>query len=532
MKANLSLIVLFFILFFNPCQSESPNEWIKIANAELERALKTERIIQRPKNVVFFLGDGMGIATSTGARIYKGQINGRNGEEGSLTFEKFPHVGLSKTYNDDAQVPDSAGSATAFFSGQKAALGVIGLNSNARYGNCSSAQGNHITSILEWAQKAGKATGIVTTTRITHATPAGTYAHTPDRDWETYVNGSDDADRAGCKDIARQLVEDLPGRDIRVIFGGGELHFLPTNETDSWSKNLTGLRQDGRNLIKEWRIRKMAAGHGNRSRTISTGAQLNALNASQTDFVLGLFAPSHLSFDLLRANHTPKQPTIHEMTKKAIEILQKNEDGFFLMIEGGRIDHGHHDNHAKLAFHDTVAFDAAVEVALEMLPDNDTLFVVTSDHSHTIRIGGWPGRGESILKGQGVNMGSDGLPFLTLSYANGPSAANNANGSRRNLTGLATDVDVFQQDALVPLKYETHGGEDVAIYAKGPFAHLFHTLHEQHYIPVAIDYAACYRSTAAQHCNKTTAISAAPPAPMNWPSIIRVLVFCLVFILL
>ncbi|OQV26259.1 Alkaline phosphatase [Hypsibius exemplaris] len=466
-------VCTFLLVSLKELKAETPQQWIDIANAELQRALNNERIVKRPKNVVLFLGDGMGVATLTAARIYKGQMGGANGEETSLTFEKFPNLGLSKTYNDNAQIPDSAGTATAYLCGQKAALGVIGVNSNATFGDCASATGNHITSILEWAQQAGKVTGIVTTTTITHATPAAAYAHTPSRDWESYVEGTDE-DRKMCKDIARQLVEDLPGQNIRVIFGGGRQGFVPNNETDP-AFGSRGARKDGRNLLR-----------------------LKGLDVSNTDFVLGLFGPSHLAYDLLRERDGPKQPTLKEMTTKAIDILQKDPNGFFLLVEGGKIDHAHHAGQARLALHDTVAFDAAIEAAVAMLPADDTLFVVTADHSHTIGMGGYPSRGNGILKGPEGVRAKDGLPYLTLSYANGPGASQS--GSRRDLTDSKTEENEFLQEALVPLSVETHGGEDVAIYAKGPFAHLFHTLHEQHYIAVAMDYAACYRSNTPDHC--------------------------------
>ncbi|GAU92362.1 hypothetical protein RvY_04453 [Ramazzottius varieornatus] len=504
---NIYCVILWVIATFEATRSESPDYWDQVARNELRRALNVRKIEKRPKNVVFFLGDGMGITTLTASRIYKGQLNGRRGEEGTLSFENFPHVGLSKTYNDDAQVPDSAGTATAFFCGKKAALGVIGLNSNAKLDVCSTAAGNEMSSILEWAQEAGKATGLVTTTRITHATPAGTYAHTPNRDWE-YDGEIPAADRGRCKDIATQLIDSDPGRHIRVIFGGGRRMFLPTSAG--------GSRGDGLNLIDRW-LREKSQLRPGKTFYVRNFTEMDQLDAANTDYVLGLFNSDHMKYELERektVNQSDREPSLKEMVEKAIDILVARNTGFFLAVEGGKIDHGHHAGQAKKAMHDVVAFDQAIEMAVNKLGTEDTLFVVTADHSHTLSMGGYAKRGGSIL-GFGGTANTlntepshihpdERVPYLTLAYANGPGGGMwfKRNYSDPGSIQPGPEDDNFIQDAGIKLGIESHGGEDVAIYANGPFAHLFHTLHEQNYIPVAIDYAACYRNQDAPHCRE------------------------------
>ncbi|CAG0920462.1 unnamed protein product, partial [Notodromas monacha] len=177
---------------------------------------------QRAKNIIIFVGDGMGNPITVASRIFKGQLRGQPGEEDMLEFERFPHTGISKTYCVDSQVADSACSATALFHGVKAPFKTLGVDRNVVKDDCDSllkfrAKWPH--SIAEAAQKAGMRTGFVTTTSVTHATPAALYAHSPNREWET------DKDipelQRHCKDIARQLVEDTPGKDFNVIMGGG-----------------------------------------------------------------------------------------------------------------------------------------------------------------------------------------------------------------------------------------------------------------------------------------------------------------------
>ena len=160
----------------------------------------------RARNVILFIADGSGIASNTAIRIADGQRQGRPGEENVLAYESFPYLALSKTYNIDAQIPDSAATATAMLSGVKTRKGVVGAGPQAMRGDCATALANPVISLGELAEAHGLATGIVTTTRLTHATPAAFYAHAADRDWEddTLLPPGLPPD-ASCKDIAQQL---------------------------------------------------------------------------------------------------------------------------------------------------------------------------------------------------------------------------------------------------------------------------------------------------------------------------------------
>ncbi|XP_071805877.1 alkaline phosphatase, tissue-nonspecific isozyme-like [Asterias amurensis] len=175
-----------------------------------------------------------------------------------------------------------------------------------------------------------------------------------------------------------------------------------------------GSRNDGRNLIDEWQAGKDKTN----SKYVWNLEQFKDVNPLETDNLLGLFEPSHMQFEGNRMNDVGGEPSLSEMVEKAIEILQKDKDGFFLMVEGGRIDHAHHDGLAYHALHDTIAMDKAVAKAMSMTNEMETLFIVIADHSHVLSIGGAADRGSPIL-GRGGLM-NDGLPFTTLSYANGP----------------------------------------------------------------------------------------------------------------
>ncbi|XP_076320280.1 alkaline phosphatase-like [Tachypleus tridentatus] len=485
----------------------NPNYWNLLGQKELKDALNVQPNVNVAKNVILFLGDGMGIANVMASRVYKGQKEGRHGEESSLSFEKFPHVALSKTYSIDKQVPDSASTATAFLCGVKTNFQMLGVSARTKHKNCESMFGNEVSSILQWAQVSGKDTGIITTARVTHATPAAAYAHTPFRNWESDENKPEEASR--CKDIARQLVENEPGRNINVILGGGRRHFLSTTLFDQEVQKY-GLRKDGKDLVSKW-----AKDKEDRNRTavyVTNLKDFKKVDTDHTDYLLGLFEYSHMQYEIERNKEDNGEPSIAEMTEKAIKILQKNPNGFFLLVEGGRIDHAHHESIAKKALEDTLAFEKAVERALHLTNQEDTLIVVTADHSHVLTINGYPARGNPIL-GLADISDVDHMPYTTLMYTNGRGFRGTEDGKRLNLTGVDTTADNYVQLAGVPRKDETHGGEDVAIYANGPMSHLFHGVHEQNYIAHAMAYAACIGSNK-NHCR--TSRFAAPSTMKNF----------------
>lgn len=486
-----------------PAQSESPESWYESGQAELQRALAQQAITGRAKNIILFVGDGMGVSTVTASRIYDGQRRGQPGEENSLAFERLPFIGLAKTYNTNQQTPDSAGTMTAMMSGIKTKAGFIGIDERAFRGDCESALASQAATFLEQAETVGMATGVVSTARLTHATPAATYAHVPERDWEGDANLPPEAVEAGCKDIASQLIDFEFGDGIEVALGGGRRLFMPADQQDPQTSQ-PGARRDGRDLTAEWQDRHPQA------RYIWNREQLESVDTKAVKHLLGLFNPSHMSY---RQDRTSKaaEPSLEQMTRKAIEILRNNENGFFLMVEAGRIDHAHHAGNAQRALEDTRELSLAVQTARQMVNEEDTLIIVTADHSHTLTMAGYPTRGNPIL---GKVVGNDGrgepqqspalahdaMPYTTLGYRNGRGFASDMGGDarysapvnpgRHDLSKVNTEDPDFHQPVLVPLEQETHAAEDVAIYAGGPWAHLFQRTHEQHYIYHVMRHAA------------------------------------------
>lgn len=418
------------------------------------------------RNVILFIGDGMGVSTVTAARIYDGQSRGETGEENRLSFEHFPNVGLVQTYNSNQQVPDSAGTATAIHSGTKTRAGMINIGPNAATGDCRESMAHQLANLGQISTDNHRAVGIVSTARLTHATPATVYAHAPDRAWEADSDIPETERGLGCTDIAAQLAA-FP---FDIALGGGAAHFF--------GEQAGGLRiAPDADLPGEWVAR--------------TGGQFvttaQALTNTRTDRpVFGLFSQNHMAFMLTRPDNS-SEPTLTEMTAAAIRHLSNRPSGYYLMVEGGRIDHGHHVGIAALALSETQEFARAVAFAVANTDPAETLILVTADHSHVFTIAGYPTRGNPIL---GLVMGNDdrgeptgeaalaadGQPYTTLGYQNGP-------GAIASLPRPAPDASLTaRQQAVIPTQSETHGGEDVAIYATGPGAGAVHGVMEQNRI--------------------------------------------------
>jgi alkaline phosphatase len=476
----------------------TPEYWYKSGQVALETAKRLQDKGSKARNVILIVGDGMGVSTVTAARILEGELNGRDGESNRLEFEKFPYLALSVTASANQQTSDSAPTATAMVAGIKTNDGAISVTQNVARNetNADVVAANSVKTILEQAEYRGMSTGIVSTARITHATPAVNYAHTPNRDWEADANLPAGAT---VKDIARQLLEFPYGNGLEVAMGGGRRYFYANTEADPEYAGRTGIRRDGRNLHQEW------VSQYPQSAYVWDQAGFDSIDPASTDHLLALFEPSHMRYEADRASDVAGEPSLAEMSTKAIEILKKNKKGFYLMIEAGRIDHAHHAGNAYRALTDTVALSDAVKAVLAATDPRETLIVVTADHSHVFTIAGYPERGNPILGKTAVDgvFARDrlGLPYTTLSYANGPgftgegsrvefNAANEGTVSvpyagaaaRPDLNDVDTQSPAYMQEATVPMGSETHAGEDVGIYAYGPNAQLFHGIQEQHVI--------------------------------------------------
>jgi len=404
-----------------------------------------------PKNIIIFIGDGMGISTITAGRIFVGQEMGLRGEEHELSFDKFPQLALIKTYNTNAQVPDSAGTATAILSGYKTNIGAVNVRPDPSLDKMflEGCGGDTLPTLTDKAKAAKKSVGVVSTARLTHATPAAMYSHTVSRAIEADKDLLDPFNYEGCKSISQQLIES----DVDLALGGGRKEFTD-EQVAAWPGTLASTKAD-------------------------------MLAAPSDDRILGLFNRSHMTYQADRAE--TEEPSLAEMTTFTMERLSNDEDGYLMMVEAGRIDHAHHGTNAYRALKDLQALDEAVAAAVAKA-DEDTLIIVTADHSHVFTMAGYPVRGNPILglsrsvdrdtggPAEDYSLDEDGKPYTTLGYQNGP---NIREADSDVLTDNMVQAPDYMQQAAVHLGSETHAGEDVALYATGPGAARFNGVMEQ-----------------------------------------------------
>ena len=413
------------------------------------------------RNVIFFLGDGMGATTITAARIFKYK------EEGFLAMESLERSARIKTYSNNAQTTDSAPSMGAYMTGIKINNDVISMadakpvnpqkdaNGNETIDSCVPGNGRAAATILELAKANGKSVGAVTNTEMTHATPASTFSHS--------------CHRNSAYNIAAQIVPGglgynrALGDGVDVLMGGGRNLFTPFNATT----NNKG-RGDGRDLLAEF---------GANGYAVATNAS-QMLAAQPGRKFVGIYSASgHLDDEIARS---ADQPALSQMALKALDLLAPNPKGFFLMVEGGKIDHALHDTQAKRALMETIAFDDAIKAVIERMKVLDpglrnTLIVITADHDHTIVMNGYPKRGNPIV--DIVRNYSDGLPakdadgktYTTLVFGNGP----NRKDKRVDVDSAEAQRNDYHQEAGIRMTSETHGGGDVKLFATGAGSHMF-----------------------------------------------------------
>jgi len=433
---------------------------------------------ERAKNVIFFLGDGMGLNTLTAARIFHA------GEEGELTIDRLPESAFVKTFSNDAMVTDSAAGMAAYMTGVKHNNGVISMsfgtrsiapakdaNGNALVSKCDN--GQPAPTLLELARRRGMAIGVVTNTSVTDATPASAYGHGCHRKLEN--------------DYAAMLVPGgagynaaLGARGLDVLFGGGAQFFTPFERG--------GKRADGRDLLAELRAQGV--------RVVADSAGMGTLGADPRQPAVGLFAANHMDYDAAR--DPARQPSLTEMTRKAIDLLAPHAGtgqggrGFFLVVEGGLIDHALHATLGKRALQETVSYNAAMQAALEKMEALDpglkhTLVVATADHDHTLLLNGYTVRtGKTTPTNPGVlglvrnldgslMLDREGRPFTIIGFGTGEKRVNGSRGTQPALTDDIVTRDDYHQEAVVRTRAgaETHGGTDVYLGAAGAGAELF-----------------------------------------------------------
>nr|CUU99627.1 alkaline phosphatase [Hymenolepis microstoma] len=278
----------------------SPDYWLKQAKERFAKDCKmfsSLRSAPHAKNVIMLLGDGMGMPTISASRFYIAEMEGRNGSAVFHPFEEWEFNTMARTYDLETSVTDSASSANAYLTGSKTRTGMIGIDGNLNVKQCGKWDSKYFThSVLEAAYKAGKATGVITNTRITHASPSGTYAHVTFRDMENDAKIKEfcptEYKEMYCQDIACQLIQDH--QYINVIVGGGKKNFYPAPEKPKADDATVGVRLDGRNLIEEWEKNKTEK--GKKFCFVGKPENLSTCNPSEVDYMLALPYDDHMPY--------------------------------------------------------------------------------------------------------------------------------------------------------------------------------------------------------------------------------------------
>jgi alkaline phosphatase len=422
------------------------------------------------KNVILFIGDGLGPATATAARLM------RYHEEGTLVMDGMPSVARLRTASLDAQTSDGAASASALLTGVKVRNDVVALDGNARSvgfnpgrdavrnvagaeNRCpSSNNGGPSTTLLELAIDGSRATGIVTTSRLTAGVAAAAYAHVCHREAEY--------------EVARQAVpggagfNTRLGRGIDVMLGGGSAFWRPFE---------AGRRTRGRPDARELSGELQSQGYT----IVSDLTSLNAASATAGSRLFGTFdfaepdGTGAMSYDLDR--DPKREPSLAEMTTKALDVLKSNPKGFVLVVVGGRIGQAARAGNARRALVDTIAFDDAVRVALDKADLSRTLIIATGDHDTTLALIGGGRRGSDILglhldpQNGKPDTDANGATFTSLVFGTGP----NRPDKRASLDTPTVLQRDYLQESAVRTAVGTNGGSDVVLRASGAGAPLF-----------------------------------------------------------
>ena len=397
--------------------------------------------LQAPSAVILLVGDGLGFSQLTLARL------ALKGTGGRLSLESMPVTGIVSTWSASNAVTDSGAASTAFGSGEKTDNKYIGLDADR----------NAVVTLGQAAKRAGWRVGYVTTTRITHATPACFYAHHADREDETA--------------IAAQLVES----DVDLAVGGGRSQFIPAGAG--------GLRIDGRDLLRE---------AGDRGWKILERGQPPVWDGQGR--LLGLYANHHLAYELDDRAFPPERrdPTLGALTKLALDGLSSASRPFFLMIEGGRIDHAAHEFDAAGVVAETARFDEAVAEVLSWARRHpDALVLLTADHAtgglaindfariadlerHTASVSWIAGRIKNAGGDERLIAEKTGYDDFTADEVAAIRAAPDAYEANRRLGRMLAERDGLTWLPRVnDSETKGHTGEDVPLYAAGRGAERF-----------------------------------------------------------
>src|SRR5438552_2135810 len=374
-------------------------------------------VIRKPFGIVLFIGEGLAPGRLAPTRAYAG------GAATRLNLDSMPHVALVTNCSKDFAAPDQAAAATAIATGVKVTNRTIAINGD----------GKSITTITQLAREHGRATGLVTDANLTDPTSAAFYAHAADPN-----------------DVERIAAEFVDGGKIDIAMGGGMAQFLPTTKG--------GERQDGRDLLLELR--------GNGFDIVRTRAELEAVPAWRRPKLFGAFSNADLAF-ANQVKERSQQPSLSDMVRRAIELLQYNTGGYLLVVDAGLMRKAAQENNGERTFSQTVELDRAVAIAQRYAGQKSTIIVCGDVAIGGLSLSGFPFRTDSGIALLGLN--SVGEPSIT--WATGPNGTHSYGAAR--LPGTLEGAPPSREpERLEPAAFYTKMAlgtvDDVIAFGTGP----------------------------------------------------------------
>ena len=371
-------------------------------------------VVQKPFGIILFIGEGLAPGRLAATRLYVG------GADARLTFDSMNHLALLINYSKDFAVPDRAAAATALATGVRVNNRAISVDGD----------GKPLTSIVELARERGRATGLVTNAKLTDPTSVAFYAHP--------------ADPNDVDSVAREFVE---GGKIDIAMGGGVASFLP--ETKG------GERQDGRDLLLELRR--------NGFDIVRTRAELEAIPAWRRPKLFGAFSSAELAF-ANQLEERSEQPSLADMVRRAIELLQYNAGGYLLLVDAGLMRKAAQDNNGERTLGETVELDRAVAVARRYAGQKSTIIVCGDVATGGMNLSGFPFRKDSGIALLGLN--SAGEPWIT--WATGPNGVKSYGAAKVPGTFNAQPEAEPLEPAAFYAKSALSTLDDVVAFGSGP----------------------------------------------------------------
>jgi len=371
-------------------------------------------VVRKPFGIILFIGEGLAPGRLGPTRAYAGGVATR------LGLDSMPYVALATNYSKDFAAPDQAAAATAIATGTKVTNGAIAVNGD----------GKPLTSIIELARERGRATGLVTDAKLTDPTSAAFYAHPPDP-----------------RDVEKIAAEFVDGGKIDIAMGGGAGEFLPTVKG--------GERQDRRDLLLELR--------GNGFDIVRTRAELEAVPAWRRPKLLGIFSNVELAFmDQVKARS--QQPSLSDMVRRAIELLQYNAGGYVLVIDAALMRKAAQDNKAETTLGQTAELDHAVAVARSYAGARSTIIVCGDVAIGGMNLNGFPFREDRGIALLGLN--SAGQPWVT--WATGPHGTNIYGATNIPNKQPSEQPEERLEPAALYTKSALPTVDDIVVFGSGP----------------------------------------------------------------